>query len=113
MAGGMGSTVRLTTASTSTGPLWASAVAMPASTSAGPSSRIPRPPQRPAHAAGLSHRGKVRILEPRTEVEKASGFLFDLDEAERAVVEHHDLYRKAELRKAEKIAHQHGETAIT
>jgi hypothetical protein len=31
--------------------------------------------------------------------------------AERAVVEDHDLRRQAELRQAEKIAHQHGEAA--
>src|SRR3981189_2084054 len=107
MAGGMGSPVRLTTASISTGPSWASAAAMPLSTSAGSSSRIPPTPQGSAHAA------KVRVLELGAEVEKARGLLFDLDEAERAVVEHHDLYRQAELRKTEKIAHQHGETAIT
>src|ERR1700738_708337 len=67
----------------------------------------------PAHATGFGPGGKGRILELGPEVEKAGGFLLDLDEAERAVVEHHDLYRQAELRKAEKIAHQHGEPTIT
>src|SRR5712675_931076 len=51
MAGGIGSTVRLTTASIRTGPLWASAAATPFSTSAGSSSRIPRTPQASAMAA--------------------------------------------------------------
>src|SRR5258707_9014826 len=32
----------------------------------------------PAHAAGFSHGGKVRILEFGTEVEKARGFLLNL-----------------------------------
>src|ERR1700688_216332 len=67
----------------------------------------------PAHTTGFGHGGKVRVLEIRNEIEKAGGFLLDLDEAERAVVEDHDLHRQAELRKAEKIAHQHGETTIT
>jgi integrase len=66
-----------------------------------------------SHTTGFGHGGKVRILELGTEVEKARGFLLDLDEAERAVVEHHDLHRQPELRKAEKIAHQHGEPTIT
>src|ERR1700694_5656110 len=47
----------------------------------------------PAHATGFSHGGKVRILEIRTEVEKAGGFLLDLDEGEGGVVEQHTLRR--------------------
>jgi hypothetical protein len=42
--GGIASSVRLTTASTRTGPSWASAAAIPPSTSPGSSNRIPRTP---------------------------------------------------------------------
>src|SRR6267142_562560 len=59
MAGGIGSTVRLTTASISTGPLWASAAATPLSTSAGSSSLIPRTPQASAMAAKLGFLNSV------------------------------------------------------
>ncbi len=47
----MASSVRFTTASTRTGPSWASAAAMPSSTSAGSSSRMPRMPTASAMAA--------------------------------------------------------------
>ena len=55
----------------------------------------------PADADRLGHRGEVRILELRAEIEKARGFLLELDEAERAVVEHDDLHRQPELDKAD------------
>src|SRR3981189_2616647 len=106
MAGGMGSTVRLTTASISTGPLWASAAAMPASTSAGSSSRIPRTPQASAIAA------KFGFLNSVPKSRKPVDFCSISMKPSALFVEHHDLHRQAELRKAEKIAHQHGETTI-
>src|SRR6266851_15873 len=51
IAGGMASSVRFTTASIKTGPSWASASAIPASTSPGSSSLIPRTPTAAAIAA--------------------------------------------------------------
>src|SRR5207237_10228233 len=65
-----------------------------------------------ADADGLSHGSKIRVSEFSAEIEKPGGFLLQLDEAERAIVEHHDLHRQAELRKAEKVSHQHREPAV-
>src|SRR5262252_10248871 len=47
-----------------------------------------------AHADGLRHRREIRILELGTEVEKSRRLLLDLDEAERAIVEHDHLDRQ-------------------
>src|SRR6266446_7317049 len=66
----------------------------------------------PADTNGFGHRGEVRVLELGAKWEKTGGFLLELDETERAIVEHHDLYREAKLHQAEKVAHQHRETAI-
>src|ERR1700692_389395 len=67
----------------------------------------------PAHARRFGHGGKVGVLEAGAVVEKAGGLLLDLDETERAVVEHHDLHRQSELRETQKIAHQHGEAPVS
>src|SRR5208283_5990170 len=50
-----------------------------------------------ANADRLGHRGKVRIDELGAEVEEAGGFLLELDEAERTVVEDDDLHRELQL----------------
>src|SRR6266545_55668 len=94
MLGGIGSTIRLTTASTSTGPPCASASAMPFSTSPGSSSRMPRTPTASAIA------------------EKSRRFLLDLNKAERAVVEDDDLDRQVVLHQRQEVAHQHRESAV-
>ena len=79
---------------------------MPGSTSAASSSRMP------LDADSLRHGGEIRVLELGTKIEEAGRFLLELDEAKRAIVEHHDLHRQAELGEAEEIAHEHGEAAI-
>ena len=86
--GGMASSVRLTTASIRTGPSWASAAAMPV-----PDLGWVFEPHA-ADADGFGHRREIRVLEFRAEIEEAGGLLLQLDEAERAVVEHHHLHRK-------------------
>src|SRR6266849_317070 len=60
----------------------------------------------------LPSRKTASFRETRAVIEKTRGFLLDLNEAQRAVIEHHDLHGKAKLHKAEKIAHQHAETAV-
>ena len=67
----------------------------------------------PAHTDGFGHRGEIWVLELGAEWKKTGGFLFELDKAERAVVEHDHLYRQAELYEAEEVAHQHREPAVT
>src|SRR6202048_1603997 len=63
-------------------------------------------------ADGLSHGREVRIDKLGSGVEKAGRLLFELDEAERTIVEHDYLHRELELRQAKKIAHQHGESTV-
>ena len=66
----------------------------------------------PAHADGFGHCREIRVLEVGAEWEKTGGFLLELDEAERAVVEHDHLNRQAELHQTEKITHQHRKPAV-
>src|SRR5258707_10739953 len=63
-------------------------------------------------ADGLSHGREVRIDKLGSGVEKAGRLLFELDEAERTIVEHDYLHGELELRQAQKIAHQHGESTV-
>src|SRR5215475_4257579 len=105
MLGGMGSTIRLTTASTSTGPSCARFRDAMLDVA-----RILEAD--PAHADGFRHRREIRILELGAEVEKSRRLLLDLDEAERAVVEHDHLDRQIVLNKRQKVAHQHREAAV-
>src|SRR6266446_7195183 len=51
----------------------------------------------PAYANGFRHRREIRVLEFRASIQKARGFLLELDEAERAIIEYDDLHRQAEL----------------
>jgi hypothetical protein len=57
-----------------------------------------------ADADCFGHRREIRVPELCAGVEKARGFLLELDKAERAVVEHDDFHRQAELHEAEKVA---------
>jgi hypothetical protein len=76
----------LTIASTSTGPSWASATAIPSFTWVGSLEADAADPD------GLRHRREVRVLELGPEIEKSGGFLLELNEAERAVIEYNDLH---------------------
>src|SRR6478672_9763585 len=55
------------------------------------------------YADGLGHGREIRVLQVHSEIEEAGGLLLQLDEAERAVVENHDLDRQLELHQAEQI----------
>src|SRR5882757_8396877 len=63
-------------------------------------------------ADGLSHGREVRIDKLGSGVEKAGRLLFELDEAERTIVEHDHFHRELELRQAQEISHQHGESTV-
>ena len=63
-------------------------------------------------AGGLRDLGEVRIVEIGPDIEKTRRLHLHVDEAEQAVVEHHDLHRQAELAQREHVAHQHGEAAV-
>ena len=47
--------------------------------------------------AAFGHRCKIGIVERGSGVDETGRLLLQLDEAERAVVEHHDLDRQAKL----------------
>jgi hypothetical protein len=64
-------------------------------------------------ADGPHHGREVRIDKFGSRVEEPGRLLFELDETEGAIVEHDHLHRELQLREAQKIAHQHGETAVT
>ncbi len=51
----------------------------------------------PADADGFRHGCEIRVLEIGAEIKKAGGHLLELDEAQRAVVEHHHFQREAVL----------------
>ena len=53
----------------------------------------------PAYAHGFGHDREIWVLECGPEREKPGGFLLELDEAERTVVEHHHLQREPVLRR--------------
>ena len=61
---------------------------------------------------GFGHRREVRIDKLGAEVEETGRLLLQLDEAERAVVEHDDFHRQVKLLQAQQVAHQHGEPAV-
>jgi hypothetical protein len=65
-----------------------------------------------ANTDRFGHCREIRILELGPKIEEARGLLFKLDEAECAVVEHHDLGRKAMLHERQQVAHQHGEAPV-
>ena len=84
----MASSVRLTTASIRTGPSWAKRCGNAVldlgrifDADAADSDRF-------------SHRREVRIVEFRAKIQKAGGFLLELDEAKGAVVEYDDFHRQ-------------------
>src|ERR1700722_20096381 len=105
MAGGIASSVRATTASTSTGPSWASAAAIAIHLV------LFLDPDAP-HADGFRHGREVWVLEVCAGGQKAGRHLLELHKAELAVVEDHDLHRQPELRETQEIAHQHAEAAV-
>src|SRR6267154_1384504 len=63
-------------------------------------------------ADGLGHGREVRIDELGSGVKEAGRLLLELDEAESTIVEYDHLHGELELRQAQKIAHQHGESTV-
>src|SRR4051794_27187818 len=106
MLGGMGSTIRLTTASTSTGPSCAKASAMPRSTCSGVSSLMPRTPTACAMAAKFGFLKLVPVSR------KPDDFCSISMKPSAPLLNTTTLHRQAELHEAQEIAHQHGEAAI-
>lgn len=60
----------------------------------------------------LGHSRKIGILQFGARTKESRCSLLQFNEAQRAIIEDHDLHRESELYKAEKITHQHGETSI-
>ncbi len=68
------------------------------------------PPAGYAHCP--RHRGKVQVDQLAAGIQQAGGLHFQLDEAQRAVVEHDDFDRQPELAEGDEVTHHHGEAAI-
>src|ERR1700722_7808420 len=66
-----------------------------------------------ANADCLSHLGEVWIFERCAKIQESGCSLFEFNEAERTVVEHHDFDWQAELHEGKEITHQHREATIT
>jgi hypothetical protein len=64
-----------------------------------------------AHADGFGHGCEIGILKIRSRIEKAGRLLLELDETERAVIEHDHFHGQSELNEAQ-IAHEHGEPTV-
>src|ERR1700723_3806197 len=65
-----------------------------------------------ANTDRFGHCREIWMLELGSKIEEARGLLLKLDETECAVVEHHDLGRKAMLHERQQVAHQHGEAPV-
>src|SRR5580704_3534379 len=59
----------------------------------------------PADANRLSHLGEVWIFERCAKIQESGCSLFEFNEAERTVVEHHDFDWQAELHEGKEITH--------
>src|SRR6202042_3306982 len=55
---------------------------------------------------------EIRVLQVSEDWLNAGGLLFDINEAELAVIEHHDLDRQLLLHDSQHIAHEHGKAAV-
>ena len=64
------------------------------------------------HAERLRNGGEVWIGEIGAEGHETSGFHLELHEAKRAVVEHDDFHRKAELLEGDEIAEHHRDAPV-
>ncbi len=64
------------------------------------------------HPERLCHCGEVGIGQVGAEVHETAGLHLELDEAERAVVEHDDLHREVELLEGDQVAEHHRQTPV-
>ena len=106
IVGGIDSSCRLTTTSTSAGPSCAKAASSAGRRSFGILDAGAENP------GGLGELGEVRVDQVGAVGEPPGRLHLQLDEAERAVVEHHDLDRQVELPEREQVAEQHREPAV-
>ncbi len=58
------------------------------------------------------HGSEIGVHQRHAGLEEAGGLHLHLDEAERAVIQHHDLHGQLVLVEGQKVTHQHGEAAI-